>query len=208
MATGTSVALRVAARLGDATQAELTAAQYLAFVNDAIDDLAGAGWLEPQTEDESLSLSASTYEYDVPAGFAYIRTIYVADSDGTYPADHEVPQHQYRLILDASADPEIHFLKDRFDLLISGRALKLIGQKRPTQDIAGGATIVSGMEAFIRERAIAYAGDALSAMAAAGDLAPYRAEIAKQAWAKSEQMLARHPQEFRVKPNSRHVPGR
>lgn len=206
MATATALGLQIARRCHDTSQVEITAAGYLDFINMALDDLAAAGWLEPQVSDESLILASSDYDYNVPSGFAYLSRITVADSDGEFPQQNEVPQHQWHIDLDVASTPEIYFRPDVFDQLISGRALKVVGQKRPSTGVAGSATIVAGMEAFVRERATSYAlehlADGLS------ELSQTRMRRSEQTWAKSEQMLGRHPMEFRVKPNSLYVPGR
>ena len=206
MATATALALRVAARVHDVNQVELSAAGYLGFVNDAIDDIVAGDWLLPQADDESLTLADSDYDYAVPAGFAYIRRLIVADSVGEFPLENTVPQHHWRVSYDADSAPEIYFFPDAFDLLISGRALKIIGQKRPAQAVAGGATIEPGMEAFIRERATAYAAEYLAG--GTSQFAQWRQRISETSWAKSERMLGNHPMEFRCKPSSIHVPSR
>lgn len=206
MATATALGLLVALRVHDKNQAELLAADYLSFINLAIDDLVASGWLLPQTEDESIVLVDNDFDYDIPAGFAYIRRLYVADSDSQFPSENEVPHHQFRLSLDVAGTPEIYFLPDSFDMLVSGRNVKIVGQKRPSQSVAGSATIEPGMEAFVRERAVSYAAEFLAA--GVSELSQYRQRLAEVTWAKSEKMLGNHPMEFRVKPSSLYVPGR
>ena len=176
---------------------------YLVYVFFAFDI---PGLAERARLDNARTLVADTYEYNVPAGYAYIRYMVVADSEGDYPDMNKIPNFAWRLALDDTDDPEIIFSKDIFDLLIAGRTVKIVGQKRPSQLITDDDSIVAGMESFVRERAIAYAGEALAATTDA--LAQPRLQAAQQAWARSEAMLARHPQEFRVKPSSVLVPGR
>lgn len=202
MATATEIGLQVARRVRDATQSELTAAGYLDFINMAIDDLKLEGWLEPQAEDTSLSVLAGTYTYTIPDGFAYIRRLEQADSDGSYPMDSIIPAHYWFIENDA----QINIRPDYHAGLVTGRTIKIVGQKRPSGGVLGSATIVAGMESFVRERAVTYVAEYL----ASGDsaLAGFRQRLAEGNWPKSQQLLARHPQEFRVKPSSVHVPGR
>lgn len=209
MTTATALGLQVALRVNDASQSAITAAQYLSFVNMAIDDLSAAGWLMPQSDDTSISLVSGTYNYTVPAGFAYIRHLHVADPDSNYPSSYEIPFVQWELavtVVTLVDTPQIKFWPDAFDLLVNGRTIRIRGQKRPTGSLTGSETLALGMEAFIRERATAYAAEYLAS--GSDELAQHRAQIAASSWAKSQVMLAYHPQEFRVKSNSRVVPGR
>lgn len=203
MATATAIGLQVSRRINDASQVALSAAAILDYINMALADLSAAGWLQPQNEDTSLTLATDTYSYSVPSGFAYIRRVQVADADGTYPSDLVIPQNHWELSI-VSGTAKIVFWPDVSDRLIAGRALKVIGQKRPTVGVSGSDTIVSGMEAFVRERAAAYAAEQLGM--GTSELDQYRGKMAQSLWAKSQQMLGYHPQEFRVKPNSRLVP--
>lgn len=50
----------------------MTAAQYLTIINLAVDDLKAAGIVLPLEEDESITMSANTWFYEIPAGFAYL----------------------------------------------------------------------------------------------------------------------------------------
>lgn len=203
MVTATALGLQVSRRINDISQVAVTAAGILDFVNMAIDDLAAAGWLQPMNEDVSLIALTDTFDYAVPAGFAYVRKLMQADSDGSYPLSRTIPDFAWEMGM-VSGVAKFHFAPELADL-IDGLAIKVVGQKRPTGNLAGGASIVSGMEAFIRERAAAYAAEFL----AAGDseLSQRRAKLSDSCWAKSQAMLGQHPQEFRVKINSRVVPG-
>ena len=201
MASASSIALSVALRVADPTQVQRTAAQYLSFVTMAVNDLSGV-WLLPKTEDTSITLATSTYNYDVPSGFAYIHQLIVADSDDQYPASNVVPHHMWE-IRSVSGAPEIQFWKD-FHNLDVGRKLKVIGQKRFSTTIDGSSTIPAGSETFIRERAAAYAFESLAA--GSDELAQRRARSAEQAWAKSEEEKKRIPMQFRLLPDSIIVP--
>jgi len=205
MATATALALRVSYRVHDRTQAELSAADMLTFLNDAVDDLVAADWLEPLAEDETTTMATDTYEYDVPASFAFIRMILQEDENTAGLYQYVIPRHQYRIALDAAGDPEFHFIKDLW-VPVANKKIKVVGQKRPTQGLTGASTIVAGMESFIRERATHYAAGYLAA--GTGELAAHRKQLAEVAYRNSEKMLSYHPQEFRIRPDSINVPGR
>jgi len=207
VATATAVALRVAFRCHDTAQTELSAANYLTFVNDAIDDLVAAGWLEPQSEDETTSMADSTYEYNVPAGYAYVYALIEEDrtTSNLYPFGNAIPKHQWRIALDADGDAEFTFDSDLWRPT-DGKKIKVIGQKRPSANLAGATSVVAGMESFIRERATHYAAAHLAG--GRSELSTSRERLSETAWRNSEMMLAQHPTEFRVRPGSVYVPGR
>jgi hypothetical protein len=205
MATATDLALRISYRVHDKTQVEISAADMLTFLNDAVDDLVAAGWLEPQTEDESTTMAADTYEYNIPAGFAFIDMIIQEDDSYADRYNYVIPELQWRIALDATADPEIHFDSTLW-APVANKKIKIIGQKRPAQALSGATVIVNGMESFIRERATHYAAAFLAA--GGSELQQQRKELSEIAYRNSERMLAGHPMEFRVRPSSRHVIGR
>lgn len=202
MATATALGLQVARRVRDYSQSEINAAGYLDFINMALDDLAAAGWLLPQASDTSITIAENDFDYAVPAGFAYIRWLELADPSGYYPVEGILPPHYWYITNDA----QIYIRPEYHADLVVGRALRITGQKRPSTGVTGSDTITPGMEAFVRERAVSYAAETL----AMGDsnLAGFRQRLADNNWAKSEKMLGSHPMEFRVKPSSVHVPGR
>lgn len=205
MVTAAAVGLQIARRLNDASQQAISAAGYLDYINMALDDLTMEGWLQPHNEDSSISIVSGTYDYNVPSGFAYIRDMYIADPDGHFPLSYGIPQIQWRLGLNSSGVAQIHFWPDAWDLNTNGRSLLIIGQKRPSVNVAGSDTMVPQFVSFCRERGLSYAADQLGG----GDDEPsrQRSRLAESAWAKSNLMLAKQPMEVRVKPNSRIVPG-
>ena len=205
MVTGADVALRVAWRLRDSAFAELSELEYFYFIQDAYTDLDNAGWLMTLEEDETTTMAASTYEYDVPASFAYVYMLREED-DGT-PTTYSIviPQLHWRIALDASADPEFHFEPHLWSPR-AGKTIKVVGQKRPTSLSAKTITVPAGMESFVRERAVSYAAAHLAQ--GSSQLAKWRERLSETSYLKSEAMLAQHPMEFRVKPSSVHVPGR
>lgn len=203
MAVASVLGLQVARRVNDAAQSELSAAAYLDFINMAIDDLTLAGWLQRQTEDTSITLVDGTYDYAVPAGFAYIKNLIVADTDGNYPLTYTIPYNHW-YVGSNSPSALLHFFPDAYGALIAGRTIKIIGQGRFTGNLGPSDTIVAGAEGFIRERAASYAAETLAS--GTDEQSIGRRRLAEQAWAKSQQMLGNHPMEFRVQPNSVLVP--
>lgn len=202
MTTANALAAQVALRCRDSDFSELTQAEYLSFINMALDDLSAAGWLLPQTESEATTFVSGTNTYSVPAGFAYVRRLMQQGSDGSYDAINIIPPHYWFI----NNDAEIEFLADYSSQLVDGRILRVTGQKRPSTGVSGSDTIQGGMEGFVRERAVSYAAENLGP--GNSRLDSFRQRLADSCWAKSDKMLGNHPMEFRVKPSSIHVPGR
>lgn len=202
MTATTALGTQIALRAGDPGQTALSAAQYLAFINMAVDDLSAAGWLQPISDDNSLVVVANQYTYAVPAGFAYIKKILGEDTqNGASVYTREIPEAHWELRLENGfAVIDFHTVS----YLEVGKHLQLVGQQRFTGNLDGTATLVPGSEPFIRERAFAYACDALSM--GEDEQAKRRGRMAEQAWIKSQNALKQHPQEFRVYPASRVVP--
>jgi len=227
---------RVAMAAQDPLMRQLDDAQYGEMINLAVQDLGAAGWLLPIVEDESIVFVANTYEYNVPADFAYIRSLRYEDdtvTPSTY--DYEIPKMHWRLAYIAADTPAIVF-DSRLYTFTAGDHLKVVGQKRPTEYTSDSDTIEAGMESFIRERAIAYTARTLAMMPVEGHVAQAQATegdtpssgarlasilpgaeerraarlmaLSERCLANSERMLAYHPQEVRCKPGSRRGPTR
>ncbi|KKL24763.1 hypothetical protein LCGC14_2412080 [marine sediment metagenome] len=189
--------------LQDAAHTLLNTAQLLSFINSAAWDAAAEGWLL-DTQDESITLSASDYEYNVPAGIAYIHEIWTeaAAEAGTYPTF--VPWHQWEIVLDTADTPAIHFSRESFTP--TALDVRLKGQTRPTSEYGAGDSIDTGMESFIRERAVSYAARNLSRQG--GPHSQMYAALSEAAMVKSEALLQQNAEFFRPKAYSRAVPGR
>lgn len=250
--------------------------QLLEFINSAAWDAANKGWLVDLQDDESLYLATSTFEYAVPASFAYIHeiweegdatdvgsnlnealdtsetdvdvvngTLYAVgdririDSEwmqvtavvanvltvtrgvlGTIAATHTsgtaifrgpgtynrwLPWSRWQIKRGLSNSPVIWFDNDLFTITV-GHRLRVLGQSRPTTEYGEDASIDTGMESFIRERAVAYAARNLSRSGSqhAQTFPPLGAE----AYAASEDLLQQQAELFRPKRYSRVVPGR
>jgi hypothetical protein len=233
MTTFADLKKRVAFLAQDPTMEFIPDSQYGEFINDAVRDLTMSGWLLPLDEDTSLTMAQNTYEYAVPAGFAYIYCIY--EESDTTPTTYDIvaPFHQWRLAMKATATPYIVFNADLW-YPRAGKKFLVRGQKRPSLYSVDSDTIEALFEGFLRERAAAYAlyfAATLPQPGAADYIqkveddspttrrGPVRpgfatersrnlAALANIKMASSERMLTFHPQELRVKPSSRHVPGR
>lgn len=203
MTTAGALGLQIARRVNDRLQQAIDPAGYLDFINMAHDDLYAAGWLQPQSEDSSTSLVNAVYDYVIPAGFAYIQHLYVADANGAYPMSYEIPPWHWRPALIAGV-AYIRFWPDVADLIVTGRSMLILGQKRPPNNIDGETTIAEGFLSFVRERATSYAAESLAG--GSDESAQQRQRLADSSWAKSNAAIGYQPMEFRVKPNSKLVP--
>lgn len=192
--------------------------------SSTVETLAGA-WVQVSIT-ATTGLQATTFR-------VYIQTDpAVAAQAITFYVDSVKVQAQAAVV---ESVPVIVF-DSRLYTFTAGDRLKVVGQKRPTEYALGADVIESGMESFIRERAIAYAARTLAMMPVEGHVAQAQATegdtpssgarlasilpgaeerraarlmaLSERCLANSERMLAYHPQEFRVKPNSRRVPTR
>ena len=194
----------VALHLHDVDKAEISDANLLVMLNTAVRDARNSGWLIRLEDNESLEVAASTWEYSVPASFAYVEKLLLEeDISGTSVYIKQIPSAHWEVRLNGSV-PVFTFKSDEF--LVTGQNLKVVGQQRPTLYTVASETIDPGMESFLRERMLFYAfrytGAGLS------ELARWRQSMATMAYQTSEGFLRRHPQEFRMLPSAVEVPGR
>lgn len=185
----------------------------MTYVNSAARDARNSGWLVHLEDDESITFAQDTWEYAVPASFAYVRDLRV-ENDTTSPStwDEIIPEGYW-------APPRIDAGVPKFFLIRPfmipvGLKMKVVGQKRPSLYSALTDTIDSGMESFLRERAIVYSMSFLRASAKSiwtetdSGVDSERFAMWDRRRRDSELMLGRHPQEFRTRPSSWYVPGR
>ena len=205
MVTTADIINRIASQVRPWGDIEMTIAQMTLFVNQALEDAASSGWLIDIEDDESLTFSASTYEYSVPSSFAYIGSLRVENSS-TSPStwDERIPVPFWEIRFDTAAK----FYINRAWPIPVGKKIKVIGQRRPILVTTISSTIEVGMEAFVRERAIAYALGFQSTGSAELSVDQSHIALMDRKMAHSERLLSLHPQEFRVTLNSEHVPGR
>lgn len=196
----------LALHVHDPNYGEISAAQWLMFINSAARDLRDSGWLVRQTDDTSIVTASNDFDYDVPAGFAYVSDMFIEETiNGVSVYVRRIPRHHWTIRENpTSGNPEFYF--STISELVSGKHLRIIGQKRPTIYTSPTETLNPGMEAFLRERALCYGARFLGA--GSSELARWRQTIAGQALASSEQFLRRQPQEMRELPDSIEVPGR
>ena len=69
----------------------------------------------------SVTLAARTYEYDLPLTFMGIYRVTMADADGAFHTQPEIPPSEYWII--PSSTPKIHFRRTHADHLFSGHYL-------------------------------------------------------------------------------------
>lgn len=193
----------LAHHLQDSAHALINRNQLLEMINSAAWDAANGDWLIP-LDDETLETVAATYEYAVPASFLYIHDVWLESATaGLF--DRRILRNQWRLLLTGTTpqlvlDPDLH-------TITATRNLKLQGHRRPTTEYSEGTTnIDTGLESFIRERAVAYAARNLSRHG--GQHAQQYAQLAQEAWQMSENLLQNRPEQYRLHIRSRLVPGR
>lgn len=204
MATVEETIQEVALMVGDPGLNQLTRDNYLRLIRRASRDARNKGWYIHHEDDESLTVLANTWSYAIPLPFAYIERIMMSDTiNNTTVFLDPISNEHWEPRLNGGV-PVLEFLTSTS--LFTGRSLKLIGQKRPTLYVNTAQDIDAGMESFIAERAAFYA---FRIMGMGGsELARTRQQDANQALALSEDFLRSHPQEFRMAPNARYVPGR
>lgn len=128
--------------------------------------------------------------------------------------DTIIPRAYWRLKLQAGgantttaalgSRPQFIFHSTLFSF-VAGTPLQIVGQRRPTTVYTTGSdTVDAQMEPFIVERATAYAARFLFAQGNS----PHLDQVYRESMLSSAEFLIRHPQEFRVRPNSTRVPGR
>ncbi len=190
---------------------EVSIAQLQTFINAAVRDATRSGQLITLEDDESLTFEANTHEYNVPATFAYVSELRV-ENNTTSPStwDELIPDHFWDIRLDDSV-PKFFFHRG-FALPTGSKAMKVIGQKRPTIYSSGqtglAETVDPDLESFLRERAIAFALRFQAVGNPALEVDRTQFALADRAMGASERLLASHPYENRVNPNSRYVPSR
>ena len=192
----------------DVALSELTQAQWLTLVQGAARDSRNSGWVLKMEDNESLTVVSGTYEYTMPATFAYLERVYLEDtSEGTSVYNLEVPRGHWDIgynDLGAGAVPTLKFAT--LTAVNVGKKLKLVGQKRPTIYALVTETVDPGMDSFLRERALFFGFRFLAA--GRSEYATWRQQMALLSYQTSETMLKRHPQEFRPRPSSIVIPTR
>ncbi len=204
MSTVQAIVDSIEIHVRDTGNDEITEARLVTLIADASQDIDMAGGLVFLEDDESLTLASPTLSYTVPASFVAIRELRVEGATaGTY--DRIIPRHLWQLRYDGAA-PKIIFHEDHG--LTDTKKIKVVGWRRPTVYTAVGDTVDPGLDAFLRDRAAAYA---LSYMAAGGsELDRNRLQQRELKMRDSEALLQRYLtlQEEQLVPGTRRVPSR
>jgi hypothetical protein len=210
MATVLDLVDSIKGQLRDSDLVEVTITQLQGFINDAAQDAKNSGWLIVLEDDESLTWTANTYAYSVPASFAYVSELRV-ENTATSPStwDEVVPDHFWEIRLDSSVPK---FFISRGFPIPNAKLMKVIGQERPTIYSSGATglaeTVDLGFESFLRDRALALALGFQATANPTLEIDRTRIALMDRAMGRSEAMLARHPQENRVNPSAVYVPSR
>lgn len=190
----------IALRARDTAQAEISSANIIKLINDAARDAASRGWIIPLSNNTSLTYTTGVHEYSVPATFAWVRDLL---DDGV-----QINRWNWDLSF-ISSTPKIVFQGEASDIRIAtSSVITVVGFKKPKEDYSAlGDTVDAGMEAFLRDRALAYVYDFLSA--GGSELDTMRERSRERAYRDSENMLQNRQEiEDRLVPLLRQVPGR
>lgn len=183
----------------------LNRAQLLEAINSAAWDALAEEWFL-DTQDETLTTGSADYEYNVPAGLARIHEIWQETTTATAIYSTFVPWHQWEIVVDKLGVPAIHFSRESYSLTTT-IDLRLKGQTRPTTEYSEDTDEVdTGMESFIRERAVSYAARNLARGGSAH--AQQYAQLSVEAMERSMELMKQQGEFFQPKRYSRAVPGR
>lgn len=115
-----------------------------------------------------------------------------------------IARHYWRMGINGSV--AVFYFDPNWDATYTAGNMKVVGWKRPNVTYSTGTTIDPGLEAFLRDRAAAHA---LAYMAAGmSELDRYRQTMSEIKKRDSEALLGRRPEQFRISPIARYVPGR
>lgn len=185
-------------QIRDYDNTEITEARLITLINTAAREAGSLGWAYP-LNDAAITLPAGGSEVAVPADVAWIDELRL-DS-----GDEIVPRHYWKLQF-ASGDAVVH-MEVGWDNKFTAGAATTIGWKRPKADYsAAGNTVEAGLEPFLIDRTAAHA---LRTMQAGGsELDRMRGQQSEIKMRDSNVLLENIPNQHRVLPTSRHVPGR
>jgi hypothetical protein len=202
--TAGTLAARIAVRCHDAGYLEgptAAAADYLAFLNDAVEDWNASGGFYPISDATTLQV-ADTYDYAIPALFAYVDEVGIeSESVGHY---HTVDFQFWYIDYRTGSTPTIHIRRSWFTPDATYHIL-IAGHKRLAV-FATGDTVPPDLSAYLRERGLYHALHYLSA--GGGSLAADRRAAAQFALQVSADMENKRSLAFRPNAQSQYVPGR
>jgi hypothetical protein len=204
MTTATQLAALIAVRSHDAGYKEgptAAVADYIGFLNDAVDDWNGSGGLL-RLSDASTAQVADTYDYSIPATFMYLYEVLIETETGKYEAVN--PDFWY-VDYRTGATPTVHIRRALGWTMDSTLHIMLAGQGHQVY-FTGAETVPAEMVAYLRERGIYHALEYLSQ--GGGTLATSRRAAAAMALQLSADMEQKRAMSSRVRSGSIYVPGR
>jgi len=149
MATVNQLLTAAAEKLGDPFMESVKLDSWLRCLNEAANDAKNADWLI-KVDDATISYVADTFEYTVPATFAYI--LEVRTEDG---GDLTVVPYSHWTLRDGDT-PVIRFSEELY--ANTNVTLSVQGYKRPTVTYAAMTeTVDLNLESFLRERTLSLA---------------------------------------------------
>jgi hypothetical protein len=204
MTTANDLAALVAVRCHDSGYKETpnaVVADYLAFVNDAVDDWNACGGLAYLSDAATLQV-ADTYDYTIPALFVYLWDVYVETETGRY---EQVLKDFWYVAYRTGATAEVHIRRSSGFAPDATLHIMMAGQGRQAH-LAGGDTVLPDMLAYLRERGVYHALEYLAE--GGGSLAASRRIAASNAVQLSAAMEVKMPRKFRAQQGGTYIPGR
>ncbi len=166
-------------------------------MNAASLEAGSLGWVYP-LNDAAVTLPTGDGSVAVPASLAWIDELRLNSGDAI------VPRHYWKVRF-ASGDAVIK-MEDGWENKFTPGAATAIGWKRLKSDYVVGDTIEAGLESFLTDRTAAHA---LRAMTAGGsELDRLRGQQSEIKMRDSQVFLENIPNQYRILPTARYVPGR
>lgn len=177
---------------------EVTTAEKTTAINQAI-RMARERQLYYLTADESITWATDTWEYSVPAGFVTLFRISHEDPDTASLFDIWVPDHHWFITTAA----KLHFDPDLVDWAVSGKKLRLEGQKVQAE-LSVGTDVLNISDFVVIEFALAELHGGRGGTSS--DLSRWHSVQQSIHYRNAE--LALENNTYRLPPGSRYVPGR
>lgn len=204
MTTATQLAALIAVRSHDAGYKEgptAAVADYIGFLNDAVDDWNGSGGLL-RLSDASTAQVADTYDYAIPATFQYLYEVLLETSTGKFQViDPDFWYVDFR----TGATPTVHIRRAWGWTPDATLHIEMAGQGHQVY-FTGTETVPAELVAYLRERGVYHALEYLSQ--GGGSMAASRRIAAGNALQLSADMEQKRAMSSRVRSGSIYVPGR
>ncbi len=185
-------------QIRDYDNTEITEARLITLINAAAREAGALGWAYP-LNDAAVTLPAGDGSVAVPSDFAWVDELRLNSGDAI------IPRHYWTLRF--AGNVPVFKMEDGWENKFTPGAATAIGWKRPKDTYsATGDTVDTGLGAFLTDRTAAHA---LRTMAAGGsELDRLRGQQSEIKMRDSALFLENIPNQHRVLPTSRHVPGR